>query len=549
MNAASPASGALLATLQAAIGAQMAALFGSPAAPVAARAQALAPSAADADCVRLLRQAIADAIAGLAGLPVRIGEPYRVRVALGFDTACWTYRPPHEITLGTGIFDKLRPDVQADDTARARCVTAHFWHELGHLLDTERDPAWIERMLREVRMRARWPRLVPFELFNLFEDARIEDRWRAATGRLFGWRSMERARARAQVPWEVLEALIFTEGDCMALLSDVEPDLRDHTGAVLAFVHPFYVRACAADSTLALAPILAEWIEMFGAAGLPPAQDPFARRDLVIFMAGGEGPMADALDAACAAADALDGTAPPAPAPQGSVAMAEAQSADLLRALGEGLPVDAQRVAAVARLLGAGFRPQAAVTLTEEPSRRVHRGRAARGEPARFMHAAPVTPPKVLLLLDCSGSMEESMIEGRVLVAALSTLARAQRVAGHVVLSITTNEGVSHWQRFALPMPLDAIERIPTNGAGEGFANTIAAHMHLARATGGRIDVYTDGEIRDRPVDRPALGAAGISLRGLYCGDSEATGNLAQHFDRVIVRADAAALAAAIARH
>lgn len=493
-----------------------------------------------------VERAAREAIAASVELDVSIAQRYEVRVSEAIATACWEYRPPHRITLGSAIYHRARPG--ASDAERGALVREHLHHEFAHLLWTERDPE---------RVRAALPARATLRLWNWFEDVRVEQRWREATGRRFGWSALEPEGMLAPVPLALLGELIWHEGDVLALASRIAADadaaadpqapskaqaLRD----MLARVHPFYVRAAHARDGLALMPLMAEWIEQFGNAGLDGLADSH-RIDVVILLGGeaGDVPLLALLGAAVATVPERRDGAKHGPAALGAVA--QAGSGDLLACEAE--PFDAALADRVAGRLAPLFAARERRAYTDQPTHRLSAQRMGAGRAECYVTRAATRRARapVLAVVDCSGSMEgEHMDAARVLVAALSRLAARGAIRGHVVLSaVCPRTYKAVWQRFALPLADHVIERIQAFGAGEGLANALAAHYALAREA--RLTaVVTDGAITDAPIDKAALHARGIHTVGLYCGGDEALPRLAEWFDRALVRPDAQRLAEAL---
>ena len=130
------------------------------------------------------------------------------------------------------------------------------------------------------------------------------------------------------------------------------------------------------------------------------------------------------------------------------------------------------------------------------------------------------------------------------MVAALSSLASRGIVSGHVVLSAVVDERTV-WQRFALPMKLDAIQRIRAFGSAEGLESAIRSNLKLAQAA-DFVFVYTDANIYDEPIDKSRLHVKGVYTWGLYVGGYEELEELKKYFDKSLIRDTAEKLVEAI---
>jgi hypothetical protein len=151
------------------------------------------------------------------------------------------------------------------DIAKVKAfVTSLIDHECSHGLFSTRDLGAIAKKLEDDK--------IPFRLFNLLEDARIEHLGRAA-GLSYGWDAVGCERERAVItPAGLLFALVSSEASAAAdplkhglngviwCGSSHLPDGRE----VLPLVVEFYGRICAAATTEEVVPILMEWVATFG---------------------------------------------------------------------------------------------------------------------------------------------------------------------------------------------------------------------------------------------------------------------------------------------
>jgi len=170
--------------------------------------------------------------------------PYTVRVRKNYRTACWTFRNGrHYIFVGDALHRMLGRALQRGDE---EYIHSFFQHELGHSLFTERDLRSLDQALKSEG--------IPFRLYNLFEDARIEERMRQITGRLFGWSRFEKIGV-SDKPGALLFAIIQQDGDTTGL----------EDSAIFERVYDYYMRAVSASDSWALIPIIKEWLEEFGA--------------------------------------------------------------------------------------------------------------------------------------------------------------------------------------------------------------------------------------------------------------------------------------------
>jgi hypothetical protein len=436
-------------------------------------------------------------------------EPSEVRYREGFDTACWVYQPPHVVVIGWDIYkpDRLRPQLTASDL---EAYAANFYHhEIGHARYTTRaGAAWVAELDAAE---------VPFRLYNLFEDARIEAKYVKDTGRRFRWLDFERA-TRPSDALGMFFALIQSEG---GIRFDCDTQLA-------ARVRHYYESALKCQCSEELLPILQAWVAEF-----PQTASAASRFQGELEISHADAEEQVAFLSACS--PEAKGTTVPKTALAGGPGV----EAVLLGASGVGansLP-DPKRVLALAGLLQRVFTNRMRRSLSATPSKRISVKHYVRGD-SRFYRqprALPGEPEHLLLVLDCSGSMNgPPVVEARILIAALSELVRSGFVRVTLLLSATLQSTPS-WQRIELPMAEREIASIHACGNGEALQATLLANLHLARRC-ERTMVFTDAELTDEPVNKPQLNKFGVYTTGLYVGERSRQAVLERYFDRNFVR-------------
>lgn len=495
--------------------------------------------------------------------PITLGEPHDVRLKKNFSTACWAYLPPHQIYLGTDLFEKPSVRVGLTVKQKKQYIANHYHHELGHALFTLRDMALINARLDAIK--------APFGLFNLFEDARMEARYCEAAQYTFDWLSLEYLQLHAR-PESLLFGLIQAEGAVSvmeAALSEWAPDVPDEAapdlpckGEQVPEIGPpigerrrmraryprvldYYQRIVRAKGTLFLVPILKEWLEEFGQAPTPPSHEP---SDLKL----GHLLMTDPAFAAAfnaATTPVRSGLQVPVGSPAKTEADAShaaiAQSGTVLGA--DSTPVDLGRAVRLAAKFAKMFKATTRYAATETPQKRMSARNFCLGRPFyRRKEILSRGVQRIYMEVDCSGSMGGFHIEeGKLLVTALSILAKQGLVVGHVVLSVVTDR-VPKWETFEFPMAQDAVDRISGYGDAEGLEYALSANLKLAQKA-DHVFVYTDGNICDKPVDKRKLHQQGVYTWGLYAGDEPSClTELLKYFDKAVMRKSAEDLVDAI---
>lgn len=109
-------------------------------------------------------------------------EKYRIAIKQNFETACWYYDfvdESNKIYIGDGIFERVEDGYNDVD----KIVMSYFVHEVAHSVYTTKDLVELKKKLQAEKLN--------FQLYNLFEDARIEYKIREYFGFDFNWTDFE----------------------------------------------------------------------------------------------------------------------------------------------------------------------------------------------------------------------------------------------------------------------------------------------------------------------------------------------------------------------
>jgi hypothetical protein len=536
----------------------------------------------EADLEQFMRQAVNLAVHDALFSPLSLGERHDIRLKPGFTTACWSYLPPHRIYVGTALFGHAREGLTSD--LRSLYVRSHVHHELAHAHFTERDLRKVNAELAKLG--------VPFALFNLFEDARIEHRYRQETGYRFRWLQCEELSVGVSAA-VLLFALVQAEGAVRTVTealrkgpyravdnASAEPDEEQRGQARERFtrVQTYYTHIVAAQTSQALYPLLKEWLEEFGKpkncpargneSGIgqagPAPQDDAATEppgpsdkekddrgeeqcDLAVSASLQGDPMAVAefemgtVEVDIQLGDNRDTLAPPARhlVTQGQDLGPVGKKGTVLHKVAS--PLDEAAAQRVAARLQPFFVAKMRSVATQTPQRRLSaRAYALDRAPYRRKELEGKARRRIVLVIDCSGSMSGVHIEeGRTLVRGLSLLAEQGFVEGHVVLSAVNYE--PNWEAWTLPMPADKIARIQGYAGAEGLEYAIKGNLELVTKA-DFVFVYTDAQICDRPIDKSELHRYAVYTWGLYAGgdaEPEILQSLQRYFDKAIMRPSA----------
>lgn len=495
------------------------------------------------------RRAVNESAVAFALAGIDFAEAYSVALRPSFSTAAWCYLPPHRIWLGEQMLANASRQLRLE--AMVRYAAAFVRHEYSHMRWTTRAMRHFGQVLAAEG--------IPQSLWNLFEDARIEHLCREALGQRFDWLEFEQASC-PETPSGLLFALIQHDGELPAPHLVPQERQPEHEAVWAAFgeVQQFYREIIACAQTEDLLPVLRRWLRRFPQERREPERgEGLGGRG----RGAPEGEQVDATMGMLAAAELAElveqldegaveitrplqtgGTQPEA------VEVESVGNAELLAAAAAG-GVDGARADKVADALAKILVRPAGWVSREEPSKLVDIRSVLSAATSGWRFRVREIPRRrrydLTLVFDCSGSMSGlPLIEGRILVAALSRLAQQRLLSGYLVLSAVMGRH-SLWQRFRLPVAVSLIERIHAFGSAEGLQQALLANAQEC-ADADQVFVYTDASICDTPLHRPLLARKRIRPIGLYVGDPQHAAEMPRHFAEYLVRPTIEALAEAM---
>lgn len=491
----------------------------------------------DADVLGVIRSAVQEAATEII-LDDRMTEPFRASVKRDFDTACWAWtKSGHRVFVGDGILNRSRAPLSDADVRRY--TASYVRHEMGHALYTERDAKAVSEELNRLKL--------PFGLFNLVEDARIEARYRqeADDGFTFSWLDFEElapapeiASEAAWVNWSFF-CMTQAEGDD-ARLAGPSAGVGSDAASGIAAGRSFYDDAVRCKDSFEVMALARKLLDRY--PELASLNNQRCSLETGISMSGDAG-------AAALAAFEADADAPKSKDPAALHTADEDAGTDEsgyagcdLLAEGVNVVLDKRRVQSLAALLQklkGGSRTHR--EYTPSPGKRLSIRHVLAGD-ARWHYQASTTAarkPKVLLVLDVSGSMNGSPLEEAChLVSAMSACTRQGLLSGDVLLSTTAKSG-TRWMHKRLPWADHDTERLRTHEA-EGLAHNLRANEALMDAADA-VYVFTDAMIGGKPIPHERYAHEGRQVTGLYCNSDrldleDVQEAMAKHFQRFVVR-------------
>lgn len=451
-------------------------------------------------------------------------ERHDVRLKPAFDTACWSYLPPHKVFVGTEVCEKDCVRAGLSNNQLVKYIKNHYFHELAHARCTERDLAWVNVKLKGIS--------VPFRLFNLFEDARIEHIFRTEAKYKFEWLTFE-TLPESFSPASVFFAFIQAEGDSEVVSAWAATSPKD-LSELVARVYEYYLESITTKmvARTALFPLLKRWMAEFGS---PPEKSQGGPKDLSLSLT--------LLSSAAAAqdfqSDCKPVTLPKSEDERAPVTLTSIQrSTDLLARFKGATTLDRTRISRIVQKFDKLFVSKSRYVTTDVPQKRISMKNVFSGKsPYRQKATNAYKVKEVHIIFDLSGSMSGVPLEeGLLLLAALSELSLRRRIRGQVAFSAVTG-GVAHHEVLALPIPLKVLEAIAANGSAEGLDAALRSTLPMAKKADYTF-VYTDADIYDAPVDKSELRAKGVETMGLYVGEAtpDILDSMNKYFSKTLVR-------------
>ena len=471
-------------------------------------------------------------------------EIYEIRVHKNLKTACWKWDgKKHRILigLGGGLKEKFEKFPEY--------MKSFAFHEFSHSLHTPKNMESINESLRKKR--------IPFELYNLFEDARIEHLWRENFGRKFSWTKYEEEKLKELM--QKIRKTLESYGNYLkewkengfskvlgTLASDVfflfvqteEVDISKELGKIKPldklekdFVDTVqnYYRRVIEGNEYSVVEECKRFVEEFG----------FPTRVLQV-IGNGDMEISDE-DFEVLWEDAKDEGESEGESGKGEVENREYREGEPIVELSSNkVSLDWSSVERDVNKLIKVFRTERKRISSIFPAKKLNTKRLAFDEEKVYLREEEkkTRMKPFTVIVDCSGSMDMMTPHQHFLVALFSELVRKLRTESYLIL--TKNDEA---QLFKLPVSRDVIERIPYDGGSENiYGGIVRFQKYILRTK--YVFVISDMVITDywdnTKVKIQELIRRGIEVIGIYKGDyyEEARKNARYFFEKYVVCRD-----------
>jgi hypothetical protein len=451
-------------------------------------------------------------------------------------------------------------------------------HEGAHSLFTNRANERMATLQKDAK--------IPFHLWNLMEDARIEAKWRRMFRRRFGW--LRYLKLIDEMKGDPALEAIKAEGkpqpavrlflDCTRMENspklmedwvkkDPDPKMQfegagDPKYGRRNLIRWYYRRAIHAAGTEEIIPIVQSWIKTFpetggggaeGSGGLAPGEG-FAGphgTDLPDPQDPGDGAMPEGAEAADGSEhkeieETVARTSGASPSgghlkkdpPRPDLKVQDHKDKKLVLPLNEFFghkirTIDTKKADGLIRLFEKFLEGGEGVITSRNPTNKIDFNKFMRGADDIYLRKGddPYGVKEISFVLDCSGSMSGVAEQGCYLAYVLNELVRMRKIE-------CKNMILSGGNYAKVPMPFDPriLNHLHTPGGFEGFANTMRSNE--AELVNSDLTIFfTDGEITDEHIRKEEWHRKGVYTIGLYVGEPGARSDkLHKWFDSVLVR-------------
>lgn len=457
-------------------------------------------------------------------------------------------------------------------------------HERAHARHTSKDLEKTNRDLKELG--------IPFIVFNVFEDARIEHLSRMELGSKFNWQECQEfgpLLSSSNLPISLFLRLVGLEGEPdMEALESTDQVMERDVSEMAEVVESYYRRAIICPSDRDLLPLMKDFMGEFkeffppdeksaGGSGSPSSGDgdksgeddqdeqapdlitaleaaekgetffeDFEKDATVVGGTDEEGKAATAAPENDEPKSGRDVSKGKGSGPRDTVdplsVIPEGQGGEasphnfLARKAGRVSDEVLDRVATVTTMLLRMFKAKDVKVYSEAPNKRLSGRHLARGEIrySRNYFFGGRGKRRFEVIYDCSGSMSgQPDIEGKIFLLALNNLARQGYLRGNLVLSGWVG-GQAGWVSYAFPMPDQVILSINPSHGAEGLEGSIKGNLAQIKGADD-VFVYTDANITDAPLDQKNLASNKVWPVGLYVGSKDAATAMQRHFPQNII--------------
>lgn len=458
-------------------------------------------------------------------------EPYRFFLKEGFDSASWGYRPPHYVIIGTDIFKHFT----AKDTQKSEYFKMFVIHEIAHSIYTDYKIFKVIKILEE--------RDLPFNVFNLFEDARIEHKIISENSiksiEDFNWSKF----MQLDTPYDSLDLfywIVQKSGDKKrfdSIYKLLNLDLKNDAPRVWAF----YEKTINAKDTYEVIDIVEEWMNKMQDETLNIGVNLFKAEieilnapDSIIEQQKGA---FEIISISIKDLKSKQIAANVGPTIANSDSIKRLSTQNLLAKETQRGEFDKVLIQKIIKYIEHIFVDEKRYIKTPTPAKRLNLRALLLNTTNKYKKKKAITQQKrkVTVILDISGSMSGVIEEMLLLIEVFNILAKKGLVEGYLILSVSQYIEEAAYQTFKFPLKEGLLKKIVTYKGTEGLAE-VMKYLKPILKPNDFVLVFTDGVLADDPLDKLFFYRHKIDLYGVYLSGINNHGHdLKRYFDNYIV--------------
>ncbi len=468
-------------------------------------------------------------------------EEYQIFVKPEYNSAYWTFHEGvHKIIIGQNIFEMM--DKNITDKTKIQLLYAFLNHEFSHSLWSDKELAPILEVVEKSGFL--------FEVFNLFEDARVEEKMRQHIKKRFSW-SYFSTLLLPLTPVSIFFYILQSEHTRQSF-HYLEKELTNDEYILVKRVFSYYKRVLACLCSQDILKVMTDWYMEF--PDTDKDMEPFihlkeTQEIKMLFTQEStyilypelfeellEGLENILIDDKNVRPSLLN------PALIETRRTISGGNGNLLSYEVPDYKINKHDEALMYKRIAKLFQKKHRYSNSDYPSKRLNTKKLASGSSKIFRRKEQLRghKAKITLIVDMSGSMESIVDNMQLVLRVMNTLSKDNIIECQLILS-GLNGGESEYQTFRLPQNTAVINQMYPRFWGEALDNTMRCNLKQMKES-DYVWILTDGCITTDGIDKKYYHKYGIYTHAFYIGSLIHQQSMEEYFDSVLCCADAVGL-------
>ena len=465
-------------------------------------------------------------------------EEYEIFIKPEFNTASWRfYENKHQIVIGEDIFNNLTVDATQQD--KALYMRSFLYHEFAHSI-------WTHKNLKEVNEELIM-REFTFELFNLFEDARIEDKMRQHTKKYFSWLKYEEL-GNPQNPVALFFYIVQSENR-NNYLKEIKLGLDINLDSLYDTVYGFYKQVIQCESYMDIIKVMSAWYKRFPQTPkyieiIKEKAYLFSQESDIALDEKGFNQLIEGLENMLVVSPNESGSH------KGKKPLRRTSLFQKNNSLLSPRPIsvaydEKQRNILLSQMKKLFLAPKRDISTTV-PSKKFHiKNLVAKNEKIfKRKERERSSKKKITIILDLSSSMHATMGDMHLLLDVLNTMAKKSLIDVTLILS-GVYFGRALYEKFSMPLEEETIRKIVPRYEAEGLYNSMSKNLDVLKKS-DYVWIFTDGFICEGELDKSYFHQQRIKTHAFYIGEIGTKEQMEISFDHVVCEKNVMDLASKI---